>query len=414
MSFVNLRAAAHHECNEAKGEQTPFQWWHSNTSAKGPSISWDGYKNLIESNATTLRNKKVQLLLRQEAADLVQRYTALAETAWVSKLAQTIASLFFGWKNGNDDQGRKRVIIISGGLTGRIRRKYRLNSILNPCPDGKDPFLWEENCEKNRDDDRHHALDAMVISFLPNWARDQKKEGFFHFPDEVHREYFAKQIADVVPQFLCFEKAALAETIYSKEQGLDGQITQRVKVRELAYKPISPQKTKFDLEYAAKQVRTVCDKHLQAELGKILAATPTAEEWDAHCKNFRVMSKDGREGDGKPRIRPVYVFESIRDVQKEIRDTRGQVYGFFRSGCLARIETAIAHKTTPLEAGILRINTIRKDGWVVVTGSAGKASSPINIARFIEARLKPLHTLETLEQVALRKAKAQTPARASL
>ncbi len=135
---------AHDECNEAKSNQTPFQWWHNNRSKKAPSISWDGYKRLVDSCATALRNKKVQLLLREDAPELVQRYTALAETAWVSKLAQTIASLFFGWENGNDKQGHKRVAIISGGLTGRIRRKYRLNSILNPCPDGEDPFLWEE------------------------------------------------------------------------------------------------------------------------------------------------------------------------------------------------------------------------------------------------------------------------------
>lgn len=445
---------AHHECNEAKDQQTPFQWWHNNQSQKAPAISWDGYKKLVDSCATSLRNKKVQLLLREDAPELVERYTALAETAWVSKLAQTIASLFFGWKNGNDQQGRKRITIISGGLTGRVRRKYRLNSILNPCPDGEDLFLWEEKCEKNRDDDRHHALDAMVISFLPNWMRDAKKEGFFRFPEGVHQEYFAKQVADVVPQFLCFEKAYLAETIYSKERDPGGQITQRVELRQLAYKPIALNKTKFDLDYATKQINSVCDNHLRSQLLDMLATCSSGGEWDARCKDFRIVSKDGRQGakviavkvrvgkadeyadlskgrlpswrgawrkakqghkgqivytdsDGKPRIRPIYTFESIPDVKKEIAAAGGQIYGFFRSGCLARIETAIAHKTTPVEAGIVRINTIRKDGWVVVTGSSGKASSPINIGKFIEARLKPLHALETIEQAALRKVKLQ-------
>jgi CRISPR-associated endonuclease Csn1 len=434
--------------NDDKGDQTPYEWLAGKEG-------WDAYVERVKALVHTLRNKKVQLLTSPDAAALVDKYTALAETAWISKLAQTIVGLRFGWPGGIAN-GERKVIVVSGGLTGRIRRKYRLNSILNPCPDSEDPFLWEETCEKNRDDDRHHALDAMVISFLPNWARNAKLAGFFQFPEGVHREYFAKQVANIVPQFLCFEKASLAETIYSKEQAPAGEITQRVKLRSLAYKPISPAKTKFDLEYAAKQVRSVCDKHLQLQLQNVLATTPSAEEWDTHCQNFRIISKDGHEGTrvisvkmrvgkadeyadlskGKlekwrgawrkakkghkgqfvyidagcrPRIRPVYVFESIPGVEKEIRDKGGQVYGFFRSGCLARIETAIRHKTTPVEPGIIRINTIRKDGWVVVTSSSGKPSLPINIERFIEARLKPLHALETLEQAALRKAKAQDP-----
>jgi CRISPR-associated endonuclease Csn1 len=90
-AMVNF-VLAHHECNAAKGEQTPFQWWHNNTGQIAPSIDWDGYTKLVHSRATPLRNKKVQLLLREDAPELVQRYTALAETAWISKLAQTIAS----------------------------------------------------------------------------------------------------------------------------------------------------------------------------------------------------------------------------------------------------------------------------------------------------------------------------------
>ncbi|HEX3717355.1 MAG TPA: HNH endonuclease domain-containing protein [Verrucomicrobiae bacterium] len=238
-AMVNF-VLAHRECNQAKEEQTPFQWWHSGTSSKKAPISWDGYKKLVDSHATNLRNKKVQLLLREDAPDLVQRYTALAETAWVSKLAQTIVSLLFGWKNGNDGESRKRVTVISGGLTGRIRRKYRLNSILNPCPDGEDSYLWEEKCDKNRQDDRHHALDAMVISFLPSWARDPKKEGFFRFPEGVHGNFFAQEIATVNPRNIAFEKPVFEETFYGVRT-ISGQrfIVGRENLAGLAIKSVS-------------------------------------------------------------------------------------------------------------------------------------------------------------------------------
>ncbi len=94
--------------------------------------------------------------------ELVQRYTALAETAWISKLSQTILNVFFGWENGVDKNGAKCVSVVNGGLTARIRRKYKLNRILNP-----DAADEEEAEKKNRSDHRHHALDAMVHQFHP-------------------------------------------------------------------------------------------------------------------------------------------------------------------------------------------------------------------------------------------------------
>ena len=165
--------------NDDKGDRTPYEWLSMQEG-------WDAYVERVKKRIGTLRNKKVQLLTSPDAEKLVEKYTALAETAWISKLAQTIIGLRFGWPGGIVN-GERKVIVVSGGLTGRIRRKYRLNSLLNP--DAKNE---EEAENKNRNDDRHHALDAMVISFIPNWARNAKLTGFFRFPEGVHRELFGK------------------------------------------------------------------------------------------------------------------------------------------------------------------------------------------------------------------------------
>jgi CRISPR-associated endonuclease Csn1 len=191
--------------NDDKGDRTPYEWLSTTNG-------WAAYVERVKKRIGTLRNKKVQLLTSPDAETLVQKYTALAETAWISKLAQTIIGLRFNWPNGIS-KGDRKVIVVSGGLTGRIRRKYKLNSLLNP-----DAKSEEEAENKNRNDDRHHALDAMVISFLPNWARNSRFTGFFKFPDGVHRELFEKEISDVIPRFLTFEKATLAETIYGREK----------------------------------------------------------------------------------------------------------------------------------------------------------------------------------------------------
>ena len=33
--------------------------------------------------------------------------------------------------------------------------------------------------EKDRSDPRHHALDAMILNFLPQWARNRDQGRFF-------------------------------------------------------------------------------------------------------------------------------------------------------------------------------------------------------------------------------------------
>ena len=418
--------------NDAKANRTPYDWFHQEMPDK-----WDAYVNRVRARATHLRNKKVQLLIALNAAELADKYTALAETAWIAKLAQAIVGLHFGWRNGIDENGNKRVTVISGGLTGRIRRKYALNQILNP-----NAKTEEEAEKKNRDDDRHHALDAMVISFIPSWVRDAMKEKFFRFPEPIHQNakgFFEKEIADVIPQFLCFEKAVLAETIYGRAKDGARFITQRVELKSLALKPISPAKVKFDLDYALKQTQSIRDEQIKCLLQKFLGTKPDEAQWNEFCANLHLLQKDDRDGskvvsvkmnvgkadefadlskdhsgawrkakqghkgqivyidaDGKPKIRPVYVFESQYKVSNEITNKGGKVYGFFRSGCLVQIDKPIAHDTTPLEPGVYRLNTIETVGRAKVTSSSGQKSLPIAIAKFIEANLKPLHALETL------------------
>ena len=196
------------ETNARKGDRTPYQWFQQDRAAE-----WDAYRNCVSAREFQLGGMKTRLLLSADAETLVSRYTPLAETAWITRLAQTIAGLHFGWANGNDTTGTKRVVVISGGLTGRVRRKYFLNSLLggDRTLDGKISSVldqltalrtsplpreqvkekrWElrdelselgKQAEKDRSDKRHHALDAMVLSFLEGWVNDPKREEEFRF-----------------------------------------------------------------------------------------------------------------------------------------------------------------------------------------------------------------------------------------
>lgn len=369
--------------NKAKDNRTPFEWLSS-------TEGWEAYLERIKARATQLRNKRVRLLTSQDAENLVEKYTTLAETAWISRLARAVVDATFGWRNGVDTEGQKRVIFIQGGLTARIRRKYRLNSLLTPPPPGVDPSEWESKAEKNRKDHRHHALDAMVISFIPQWARNESKEHFFKFPTALGsnpRAIFDSVIRHVVPRQIAFEKAVLAETIYGvRKQGPQRTIVQRVPLVSLALKPTSPGKTTFDRSYLFKQIKTVRDAKIRAILEDIATGPLTEESWRKFCEDVRLPRKNGAfgprilrvnvnvgEGDeykdlskdntgayrrgkhshqgqilhtdasGLAGITPVYAHDSIAKLTTQLRNTPGiTIHGFVQTGCLISLKSSVS------------------------------------------------------------------------
>ena len=377
---------------EEKGERTPFEWLSGTTG-------WDAYVNRVRSRSGTLRNKKVQLLISPNAEELVQKYTALAETAWISKLAQAVISIHFGWNQGNDS-GTRRITVVSGGLTGRIRRQYHLNSILSPS--AKDQ---EEAEKKNRDDARHHALDAMVISFIPNWARDPKKEGFFRFPDEIQknaRGFFEKAIEGVIPRNIALEGAPLLATIYGvrevegKKYAVKREILLDLAVRVANNKRLlKPRKNIETHRIVETRIRRDVETFLDEN------SNLTLDQWIGWCNAYRLgtdgpvvrqvlmtqskaesitayadLSKDGtgqlRRGEKhqgyfvyecpaptkrephrtRADVRPVYAFESRVKVRQEICQISGAILiGYFESGCQVQIKHDWVFRNSRYPAG---------------------------------------------------------------
>ena len=374
-----------------------------------------------------------------DAVELVRRYTALAETAWIARLSQTLVALHFGWPIRSEEGGR-RITIVSGGLTARVRRLYKLNSLLHgTCPSDVDPLEWEEQCaKKNRDDDRHHALDAMVLTFIPGWARDPRKQGSFRLPDSITRETFGQKIATVIPQNLVFAKPELEATIYG-ERTLNGHRygVSRVPLSSFAVKVTQGNKRSIK-RVEGIDTAVIIDPVIRRQLDDFLAKTPglTLELWDAWCagvrrgdaagprvkKVFRTvtkpdvldeyadLSKDlsgqlrkGKQHRGyfivevtKPtkkepdkrvyEVRPAYTHQSIHKLREILKAEAGtRIIGFFESGCLVQIDKAIDHTKTPLIPGIYRLNSIWEQGNAVVTNSSSKISAPIGLTKFIAA-----------------------------
>ena len=207
-------------------------------------------------------------------------------------------------------------------------------------------------------------------------------------------------------------------------------IVQRAEVVNFAQKPIAPDKTKFDLAYAQKQIESIRDAHIKKELAEFLSTKPSELAWNAFCQSFCLRQKDGSCGSpikfvrvnvgeateykdlskdgtgafrkavkghkgqivfldkkGKLRVRPIYAFESVRTVQRDLTASCDcqAVKGFFQSGCLIELASPIAHRSTPLAPGRYKLNTMRTDGYVTLTDSAGKISLPISLEKMIAA-----------------------------
>jgi CRISPR-associated endonuclease Csn1 len=308
---------------DLKKDKTPFEWL-------GATSGWESYLQRVKGRAGQLRNRKVRLLTSQDAEELVEKYSTLAETAWISRLARAVLDATFGWRNGVDKDGKKRLVFVQGGLTARIRRKYRLNSLLSPAPEGVDAREWESKAEKNRSDKRHHALDAIVINFVPQWARDEAKESFFKFPKALGtdpRKTLARVIDQVAPRQIAFEKPTLADTIFgARKQGPERTIVQRCELVSLGMKPTAPGKSAFDLTYLKKQIKSVRDTRIRSLLQEVIAAAPTEEQWLAFCDTVRIPRKDGSAG---PRIIRVNVNVGSAD---EYADLSKDATGAYRKG----------------------------------------------------------------------------------
>ena len=422
------------KANDEKGNQTPFEWLSA-------TDGWDAYVSRVKGRHTALRNKKVRLLLLPDAAEMAEKYTALAETAWIAKLSQTLAGLHFGWKNGNDDEGRKRVTVVSGGLTARIRRKYKLNSLLT----GDD--VCEEDAEKNRSDKRHHALDAMVLAFIPGWARNESKQKWFRFPPPIDanpRGYFAGVISKVQPQNEHLAATRLEATAYGrrllKREGESKESVFAVGREPLISLLLKVVSGKESLKPADKaDTKRIVDDLIRKEVETFLASNPgvNLEQWKQWCSNYRIngsgpkvvkvlmtktkaggtdeyvdVSKDGtrqlRRGEshrgyfvfwaaaptkkepGKRRavVKPVYAFQSVELVRRELRNMGIRDAHFYESGCTVELEAAVLHPKTPLVPGRYILNSIWEQGNVVVTSGSGKVSAPIGLAHMLNAGFK--------------------------
>lgn len=168
---ISNRTLCMREANREKRNKTPWETWRDTSK-------WDE----ISANLKNLNPNKQWRF----APDAMERFEAdngfldrqLVDTQYLSRIARQYLDALYT-KGGH-------VWVVPGRLTEMLRRHWGLNSLLSD-------HNQQPSKKKNRNDHRHHAIDAAVIAAtdrglinqISNMTKLEKNDGLEHFAASV-------------------------------------------------------------------------------------------------------------------------------------------------------------------------------------------------------------------------------------
>ena len=268
--------------NDDKGDRTPHQWLAKNDPAR--------YEEILQ------RAKKLPLPKRRRLSmeDVPEDWLArdLNDTAWIAKVAlQYLGCLM---------KKPSSVLGMKGAHTAKLREQWQLHGLLRN--DGLDL--------KNRDDHRHHALDAAVIAccdhaILQKLANNNSRRTYWTVnKDGTHRfhdRFYSKFISPPWESFREDIAESLNKTIVSHKPSrkVSGKLHQ-----ETNY---GPTKTKGEIVY-----RKAVDSLSKSEIGHI--RDPKIRSIiQKHYDNNHSLKDEIFMPDGRP-IKKVRLIKKAKDA----------------------------------------------------------------------------------------------------
>jgi len=142
-SFVN-KTLCLASANAEKRNRTPYEWF---TADKTPG-DFAAYERRVESLLGMKGRKKRGFYLRRNAAEVEERFRArnLGDTRYATRLILDLLARLY------PEDGKRHVLARPGALTAKLRRGWGLEG------------LKKDEKGERRPDDRHHALDAIVVA----------------------------------------------------------------------------------------------------------------------------------------------------------------------------------------------------------------------------------------------------------
>lgn len=300
-SYLNKTICHHEENRSRKKGRTP-------SSAYAP----DELAAIVErvksfrGDPHTIREK-----VRRFTEPIEEGFTArhLQETRYISRLACDYLGLLYGGRaeDVGGETRRQRIVTPAGGLTAWLRRGWGLDAVLS------------DSHEKDRDDHRHHAIDAIVVACadqraiqrLSDAAERMERNGKERPFDAIEApwESFAEEVGAAIGPILVSHRVSKRvrgglhkDTNYSKPHTSKGRGTHHRLRTELAAL------TAADLEKGR-----ILDKRAEAAIRARLAelGEPNPAKAFKNPANLPMVRGHG----GKPvTLRRVRVAESLNPV----------------------------------------------------------------------------------------------------
>lgn len=315
----NNKTLAIRQANRDKGNQTPHEAFSNFPSG----YDWEEISKRAQELSSGKRwrfGPDAMHRFEKDERDFLARQ--LNDTKYVSRLAKAYLESIYG---GQGHKGsRNHVWVVTGQLTADLRHTWGLNSVLLG-----DNLPESEAQRKNRDDHRHHAIDAIVVGCIDRAmlkkASDEAKERekqdrknlLASLPDpwEGFRDDVEKAVRSIIVSHKPdhgFQDAMHNDTAYGIPKGEAGEADKRGVRTVVTRKPLDSFEKPADLE-------KIRDYQLKM---KLLEATQglTGAEFKA------ALSKAGNEM--VPPVYKVRVEEKLNVIP--IRNDEGKEYKAYK------------------------------------------------------------------------------------
>ncbi len=251
----NNKVLCKRRANRDKGNRTPYEAF----GASPNGYNWEEISKRAQElpKAKSWRfNPDAMERFENEERNFIDRQ--LTDTQYVSRLAKAYLESIFG---GQGHVGsHNHVWVVTGHLTSDLRHTWGLNSVLLG-----DNLPEAELQKKNRDDHRHHAIDAIVIgcidrSMLKRASDEAKKReieerrnllGSVPEPWQEFRTDVENSVRSIIVSHKPdhgFQDAMHNDTAYGLFKGKEGEPDKRGARKVVTRKPVSSFEKPGDLE----------------------------------------------------------------------------------------------------------------------------------------------------------------------
>jgi len=197
-SFIN-KTLCLAQANQQKQGRTPFEWF----SAEKTADQWEVFARAVEGCKSMKGAKKRGFYLRKNATEVEERFRNrnLGDTRYATRVLLGLLARMY------PQDGTLHVLARPGALTSKLRRGWGLQG-LKKGPDGK-----------RLEDDRHHALDAIVLAATSQSMVNRLTRAFQEAEKQgLAREFAGSHVEAPWPGFRLETEAAVAQVFVSRPE----------------------------------------------------------------------------------------------------------------------------------------------------------------------------------------------------